>query len=114
MKLYLFALAWILAVPVYAQESAPVDPPAAVTLSDEADRLKVQTQILSQENAALRKQLAQAALQLAEANERTTQEAGNQLVKQLADKLGVKLEEYEFRIDDKGVMKFVRKESAGK
>lgn len=86
------------------------------TLTDETERMKIQTQLLLQENASLRKQLAQAQRQLGEANAQlaelngqSVQDGGGLLVKQLADKHGLKIEDYEFKIEPGGEMKFVRK-----
>jgi hypothetical protein len=83
---------------------------AEVSLNDETEKLKIQVQLLLQDNAALRKQLAQANAQLAEVNEQGVSTGGSQLLKQLAEKHGLRFEDYDFTIDPKsGEMKFVRK-----
>lgn len=137
MKLFLAAFLCLSTFTVYAQDArlhespaTPADmallkpdkPATEITLSDEVEKLKIQAQLLMQENASLRKQLAQvqrqlgdANAQLADLNEQTVQNGGGQLVKQLADKHGVDLNQFEFKIgaNDKGEpeMKFVRKEA---
>lgn len=112
----------------FAQDAKPAPAPSVdiaktsmdVTLTDESEKLKVQLQLVLQENASLRKQLAQtqkalgdANSQLADLNEQQTNAAGPQLLKTLAEKHGLKSEDYEFKIDPQsGEMRFVKKEPA--
>lgn len=115
------AIVLVLLLPrgTFAQDAKPgvpylinVDakPAAEVSLNEETEKLKVQMQLFLQENASLRKQLAQANAQLAELNEKEITSGGSQLLKQLAEKHGLRAEDYDFSIDPKtGEMKFVRK-----
>jgi hypothetical protein len=74
-----------------------------IRITDEADRLKVQIQLLLEENASLRRQLAQV-------DEKAVRDAGKQLLEALARKYGAKPEDYELRIDpETNEMKFVMK-----
>lgn len=100
--------------------AADAKPLAELKLSDENDKLRIQSQLLLQENATLRKQLAQAQrqlgeanAQLAEVNDQAVQTGGGQLLKQIADRNKLDLSLYDFKIgtNDKGEteLKFVLK-----
>jgi len=70
-------------------------------ITDELDRIKIQTQLILEENAELRRQLAVA-------NQKTVREGGTLLIRQIATKHGVP-EPYEFKVTESGEMKFLFK-----
>jgi TolA-binding protein len=109
----IIAIAILLAVTsVASQESRP----SQVRISDQTERLQVQVQLLMQDNAGLRKEIAQlekrlaeSKARLAELNDQDVRSGGDRLLEVLASKHGIRIEDYEFQIDDRGEMKFVRR-----